>query len=200
MYSLEALNRTLFLDINGGEGTAVFLIQTARVLADYLIYLVPLLLTYFWLWGDHQRRHVAVKASVVALCGVAINQAIAMVFPHPRPFMVGLGHTWISHAADSSFPSDHMTIFAGIALTLLLEGAHLWGIAVLAIGLLVAWARVFLGVHFPLDMAGAVVVALTMYFVVSPFWRRLGDGLVPLMEDLYRIALGQLISRGWIRR
>jgi undecaprenyl-diphosphatase len=93
---------------------------------------------------------------LVALLGVAANQAIGALWPHPRPFMIGLGHAWMPHAADSSFPSDHMTVFAGVGLTLLFDGAVGWAILALLVGASVAWARVFLGVHFPPDMAGAV--------------------------------------------
>ena len=109
MNKIEALNRALFLDINGSADTPAWLVQAAIGIADYVIALIPLLLVGLWLRGDHARRSVAIKACLVALLGVAANQAIGAVWPHPRPFMIGLGHTWIQHAADSSFPSDHLT-------------------------------------------------------------------------------------------
>lgn len=73
--------------------------------------------------------------------------------------MIGLGQTFLPHTPDSSSPSDHATVFAGIGLTLLFGRAFRLAAAVLTIGFVVAWARVFLGVHFPLDMVGAVAVA-----------------------------------------
>lgn len=200
MNEIEALNRSLFLHINGGNDTPAWLVQAALGIADYLIFLVPLLLVGFWLWGDHARRSLALKACLVALLGVAANQAIAMALPHPRPFMIGLGHAWMPHVADSSFPSDHMTVFGGIGLTLLLDGAPAWGIATLLTGLGVAWARVFLGVHFPLDMAGAFVIACISYVAVSPFWHKAGEPLVRLAERLYRALLAWPIQAGWVRR
>jgi undecaprenyl-diphosphatase len=39
-----------------------------------------------------------------------INQVIILLWQHPRPFVIGLGHTYLAHAADSSFPSDHLTL------------------------------------------------------------------------------------------
>ena len=111
MNKIETLNRALFLDINGSADTPAWawLVQAAIGIADYVIALIPLLLVGLWLRGDHARRSVAIKACLVALLGVAANQAIGAVWPHPRPFMIGLGHAWIQHAADSSFPSDHLT-------------------------------------------------------------------------------------------
>ena len=199
MNSIETFNQTLFLHINGGDSTPAWLVQVAIGVADYLIDLIPLLLLGLWLWGRHTRRSVAIKACLVALIGVAANQAIGALWQHPRPFMIGLGHTWMSHAADSSFPSDHMTVFGGIGLTLLFDGAIAWGIGTLLAGLCVAWARVFLGVHFPLDMAGALSVAAIVYALVSPPWRWAGARLTSLTESLYRRLLAKPIALGWIR-
>lgn len=157
MNHIEAFNRTLFLQINGGDGTPARLIQVAIGIADDLIYLIPLLLLGMWLWGDSTRRSQAIKACLVTLLALGANQVIGLLWQHPRPFMIGLGHAWIPHAADSSFPSDHMTVFAGVGLTLLLDGALWFGLATLIGGLL--WDR--LGASFTF-YAGATfcVVAL----------------------------------------
>jgi len=200
MGSLETLNQSMFLAMNGDSSAPSWLVQLAIVLGDYLIYLIPLLLVGLWLRGNTVQRSVALKACLVALLGVAANQLIAVVWPHPRPFMIGLGHTWISHAADSSFPSDHMTVFAGIGLTLLFDGLGGWGGATLLCGLAVAWARVFLGVHFPLDMAGAVVLAALVYLLAAPLWRKAGSACVQLAEALYRRLLAGPIAAGWLPR
>ncbi|ACH39164.1 undecaprenyl diphosphate phosphatase, putative [Citrifermentans bemidjiense Bem] len=199
MNEIEALNRTLFLHINGGNYTPAWLVQASIGMADYLIDLIPLLLLGLWLQGDYARRNLAIKSCLIALLGVAANQIVGVVWPHPRPFMIGLGHAWIQHAADPSFPSDHMTVFAGVGLTLLLDGAGEWGIATMLTGLCVAWARVFLGVHFPLDMVGAVGVAACTYSIVSPLWRVLGASITSMTERLYRYLLARPIAMGWIR-
>lgn len=200
MNELETINRTLFLHINGGEGTPAWLVQLAIGIADDLIYLIPLLLLGLWLWGDPARRSVTIKACLVAMLGVAANQAIGAVWPHPRPFMIGLGHAWIAHAADSSFPSDHMTVFAGVGLTLLFDGAAAWAVLTLLAGVSVAWARVFLGVHFPLDMVGAVGVAALAYAVISPVWRKTSAPITGFGERLYRQLFAKPIAAGWLRR
>lgn len=199
MNEIETLNRIWFLQINGGADTPAWLVQVAIGIADDLIYLIPLLLLGFWLWGNHARRSIALKASLVTLVSLAANQAICALWPHPRPFMIGLGHAWMTHAADPSFPSDHMTVFGSIGLTLLFEGVAAWGIVTLLAGLGVAWARVFLGVHFPLDMAGAIVVSLVGYAMLTPPWRSVGPRITGLTERLYRTLLAKPIRAGWVR-
>jgi undecaprenyl-diphosphatase len=200
MNKLEALNQSTFLLINGRVGTTAWVVNVAFVTADHLIYLIPVLLLALWLWGDSTRRHLAIKACLVAMVGVGINQVIPLFWQHPRPFMAGLGHTWILHAADSSFPSDHVTVFAGVGLTLLFDGLLGLGLITLAAGLCVAWARIFLGVHFPLDMLGAVGVAAFSYAIVSPAWRRAGSAITSVAQRLYRMSFARGISAGWFRR
>lgn len=199
MNEIEVLNQALFLHINAGAGTPAWLIQAAVGAADYLIDLIPFLLLGLWLWGDHLHRAAAIKACAVAMLGVAANQAIGAAWPHPRPFVIGLGHAWMPHAADASFPSDHMTVFAGVGLTLLFDGAAGWAAVTLLAGLCVGWARVFLGVHFPLDMVGAIGVAAVAYAVVTPLWRRTGKPITGLAERLYRRLLAKPIAAGWTR-
>jgi len=201
---LELINRSWFLSLNAPEGTPAWLISLATALANDLIYLIPLLLLHLWLLGLrgkslHDSRGLALKACAVTFLALGVNQIIILLWQHPRPFMVGLGHAWMEHAADSSFPSDHMTVFSGIGLTLLAGGAPVLGVITLLVGLCVAWARVFLGVHFPLDMVGAFSMAAVVGLVVAPLWRAAGSPLTRLIEAIYRRVLAWPIARGWLR-
>ena len=199
MNKLEAFNQSLFLQINADTGTQKWAIDAAIFIANDLLYLMLGILLASWLWGDTTKRNLTIKACLVAMIGVGINQVIGLFYWHPRPFMIGLGHTWMSHVADSSFPSDHLVVFAGIGLTLMFDGALRIGIFTLLTGLGVAWARVFLGVHFPLDMVGAVGVAGLAYSLVSPFWSKLGKMITELIEVIYRKFFARPIATRWIR-
>jgi undecaprenyl-diphosphatase len=83
---------------------------------------------------------------------------------------------------------------------LLLNGATRYGIAILLAGLAVAWARVFVGVHFPLDMAGAVIVASVALFLLTPFWSLFGASATRGLVVVYRKLLAVPIGRGWLAR
>jgi undecaprenyl-diphosphatase len=200
MNTLEAFNQALFLLINGTPATPVWLVGIAVLIADYVIYLIPFLLAAMWLWGNEAQRSLAIRACLVAMLGVGANQLIGLVWQHPRPFMIGLGHAFLPHAPDSSFPSDHATVFAGVALTLLLGGAHWIGGFTLLGGVSVAWARVFLGVHFPLDMFGAAAVACVAYVLIAPLWHLADSAVTRWAIVVYRKLLARPINLGWMRR
>ncbi|MBN3762118.1 phosphatase PAP2 family protein [Burkholderia sp. Ac-20365] len=198
MNTLEAFNQALFLMIDATPATPRWQIGIASFIADYVIYLVPLVLAALWLTGNRHARATALRACCVTLVALGFNQLIGLVWLHPRPFMIGLGHTFIEHAPDSSFPSDHGTVFACITLALLMLRMRGWGMLMLITGLAVAWARVFVGVHFPFDMVGAVLVACVAYVAAAPLWSLTGDELTDLLIALYRKVLAWPIARGWL--
>lgn len=160
MTSLEALNQSICLFLNADLATAAWNINIAALMADFLIYFFPFVLVCQWCWGNEKQREGSLKACLIAFFVLGFNQLFSIAWPHPRPFATGVAHTFISHASDSSFPSDHATVFAAIGLTFIFESVRsIAGWTTLFLGACVAWARVFLGVHFPLDMIGAIVVA-----------------------------------------
>ena len=87
-----------------------------------------------------------------------------------------------------------------IWLVLLLGGDLRLGLATWIAGLLVAWARIFLGVHFPLDMLGSVIVAAACCVIVAPAWRCAGTRVTDLAQRLYRKLAARPIRSGWMRR
>lgn len=200
MNHLEAFNQALFLHLNANLTTPAWEIRTAAFMADYLIYLIPLALAALWCWSDEKQRNLALKACLVALVALGVNQIIILGWQHPRPFMIGLGHTFIPHTPDSSFPSDHVTIFSAVGLTLVLGSVRsLTGWAILVLGLCVAWARIFVGVHFPLDMLGAAVIVCIVWIGMTMVWPLIGTTITRKMEHVYRTILARPIALGLIR-
>jgi undecaprenyl-diphosphatase len=199
METIEAFNSALFLMINGTPATPAWVVGTALVVANYLVWLVPLALIGMWLSGDNHRRAVAIRACAVAMVALGVNQLIGLVWQHARPFMIGLGHTFLAHTPDSSFPSDHATVFSAVALTLLANRSLWSGSAMLVAGVAVAWARVFLGVHFPLDMIGAAAVACIVYAAIAPLWPATGPVATRAAVRLYRTLFAPAIKIGWLR-
>ena len=196
---LESFNHHAFLAINAGPDTPGWLLGFARLVATAPLFALPLVLLGLWCWGDSQKRGTLLRGLVVTLLALTMGLLIGTLWPHPRPFAIGLGHAWLQHAANASFPSDHLTIFASLAISLLFDEAYLIGGVLALAGLAVGYARVYLGIHFPLDMLGALAVAAVSNSLVWLLWQRRGDGLTQLAEGLYRRCLAPAIARGWVR-
>lgn len=173
---VESLNRAGFLAINAGAHPAKALYWFTWCSAELLIYLLATGLVIGWLLAANETRRTLAYAALVAVTALLINQLIGLAWYHPRPFEIGLGHTLMPHKFETSFPSDHATVFFGITLAMLSKpGLRRWGLALVPLGLLVAWSRIWLGVHYPLDILGSLFVAGGVVAVFGrPLW--LGSG------------------------
>jgi undecaprenyl-diphosphatase len=196
---MENMNLYLFELWNAGPGLNGWPLYFAIAVAEYLIYVIPAGLAAGWLWGSPQSRSTILAATLVGFLALGINQLINLVWFHPRPFMMHVGHTYLAHAPDSSFPSDHVTLLWTVGLVFVIrQGMRLYGAVVLFFALLVAWARVYLGVHFPLDMVGAILVA-TVSVVATRSLQWLPDRyLLPFLERLYRATFARAIAHRWV--
>tara|TARA_R110002126_G_scaffold290914_2_gene449505 strand:+ start:21864 stop:22478 length:615 start_codon:yes stop_codon:yes gene_type:complete len=199
--STEAFNRALFLQLNASSDAPVALVRIAMLFANWAIFLVPALLAALWLWGSPRNRTGLLAAFLAAEFGLLLNQLAGLMYVHPRPFMVPIGRLLIDHAADNSMPSDHFTFVFAIALGLFVfSRLKIPATLVFAIGLAIAWSRVFLGVHFPLDMIGAAVSGSIGVTLLLPFIRFLENWVMPQMVDpVYRFAFKFPLQKGWIR-
>ena len=181
-----SLNHQLFLALNASGNASPLTIRAAEVLANDVIYLVPLLLVGLWVWGRQSVRAGLLATAVMAAIALAANQVIGQFWYEPRPFMIGLGRTLVDHAPENSFPSDHTTLIVSVGIGLLLTGsAKWWGVTVASIGILVGWARVYLGVHFPIDILASVLIAAlfgTLSALIEPAVRAL---FAPAIERIY---------------
>ena len=154
-----------------------------------------------WLWGDPRSRPGLLLTFCAAELALGLNQVTAAIWYHPRPFAIPIGRTLIEHAPDSSFPSDHVTFLIASGLGLLAWTRHRGaGFALLALSVPVAWARLFLGVHFPLDMVGAIPVACLGLLIAAPFRTWVFETVYPrYIDPIYKTAFSRPIQRRWVR-
>jgi undecaprenyl-diphosphatase len=120
---------------------------------------------------------IALWAGIGTIVAVGVNQPIVNGVKENRPY-VTLHHTLllVSRSTDYSFPSDHSTMAGAVAAGLLLVAWRLGLLALLA-ALLIAFARVYVGAHYPGDviagLAVGAVVVLIGYLTVVPVLTRL---------------------------
>lgn len=191
--AVELWNQSAFLALNAGVQAPVFDIIIARMLANGSIYLAVGLLIYAWIRRGRLVRFALLEAICAAPIGLSVAQAIAAIWYHPRPFEIGLGRQWLDHAAEASFPSDHATLMFSLAIPLLCRAeSRRWGSSLLLLGFAVAWSRIYLGVHFPLDMLGAFGVAAFACFCIWMAEPRLQRLFYPLLASTYETVLRRL--------
>ena len=197
---MESFNRTLFLAINAGADAPEAALLLARFGAEWLVHVVTAMLALAWLRGTESTRRSVLYAVLTAAVALAVNFLIATAWFHPRPFMIGLGVQHLPHAPDASFPSDHGTLAFAFAFGLLAAGRIVAALAATAAAIVVAWSRVYLGVHFPLDMAGSVVVSASVALAVWQARDVVERHLLARALRLHRRLCTRLRVPAWISR
>lgn len=110
---------------------------------------------------------VGVLAAVAVWGADGVSHLLKVVTNRPRPFLAMPHlHLLISRPTSNSFPSSHATTaFAGAAVLSYLWPR--WWPAFAAAAALVAYSRLYVGVHYPTDvLAGAAIGALVAGAVI----------------------------------
>jgi undecaprenyl-diphosphatase len=146
---------------------------------------------YAWLAGTSTDRRGALAAFFGAGIALAVNQIVSHIWDRPRPFVAhpATVDVLMAYSRDASFPSDHAA--AGFAIATVLWIVHRrWGALVLAAAVVMSYARVFVGLHYPGDvLAGAAVGVLVGWALMRWGQRPLGaiqDRLDAITGALHR--------------
>lgn len=165
----HGLDRTLFLDVNHFAQHTGWLNTPMYDYANYGVALFGLLLVTGW-WLARQRRSARVMAAALwAVAGVVVAVAAVQPLNHAvaeaRPWR-SLPHALIlaGHSTDFSFPSDHAVMAGAVTAGILLYHRRLGIIAAVA-GLLMCFARVYIGAHYPQDVAAGFVIGAAVTLI-----------------------------------
>lgn len=164
-------------------------------------------------WRRLTQQMALLGCGAVALA-LALNLMLGHLIYEPRPFVSHptADHLLIAHPADASFPSDHMAVAFAVATTLLLylelvvvtwlpgkaqltlaQAARRTGpvgvaalvavVALVAAGV-IGVARVYVGVHYPGDIAGGAACG----FVAASLLTIGRSSLFPLLDRCVALA------------
>ena len=149
-----------------GEHTGTPLLNELMIFAaEYLVYLIPLALLYLW-FSSEEGKSKSVFVFVTIVVSLAISHAMGQFYSHPAPYSAG-NETLITEAPENSFPSQHTTVVLAFTWPLFyLQDRWRTGLVALVFASLVGISRVYVGVHYPIDIAGAVGASLLGFVLV----------------------------------
>jgi undecaprenyl-diphosphatase len=178
------IDETLFSPINNLVGKSSFLDNLMRLgVNDYFVPVcLVLFLVLLWLGGRNQpQREWYQKCVFSGLIGVGIVNGITKVinafYFRPRPFQneglifqIPQLQERVSEIfyfpTDSSFPANAPAVAFALATAVFL-GNKRWGLLAYLLALLISFARIFAGVHYPLDViAGGALGIATTYAIL----------------------------------
>lgn len=147
-----------------------------------------LMLLYAW-WSARQRADRAAMAAVLwtalgSVVCVAASLALKQVFTETRPCLALAPVATVQPCpgpSDYSFPSDHTTIAAALAVGLWLVHRRL-GVIAVALTLIEGFSRVYLGQHYPHDVVAALILSAVIMLVGWLVLRRLLERAIGALE------------------
>lgn len=146
--------------------------NTLAIICAKYLWILPILIGALYLWKNRDNWKPAVTFGAFVLpISYIVAKILGHFFYNARPFVVENFQPLIAHADDNGFPSDHTLIAAAIAATVTFFDKK-WAIWLWIITLLVAWGRVFTGVHHTMDVAGSIVISLVVAQVVYLFGKK----------------------------
>ena len=148
-----------------------FIFSAITHIGEETVFLVVALL-FFWCVNKREGYFILISG----LVGTVINQAAKLLFKIPRPWVRDPSFTIVesarAEAAGYSFPSGHTqnvtTTFGSIGMYSKRTPVRIISIVIVV---LVAFSRMYLGVHTPLDVCVSLAIGAAIVVLLYPIFR-----------------------------
>ena len=185
LYFLESIRNPVF----------DFIFDTITHLGEETFFLVAAIIVF---WCINKREGYFIL--ITGLAGTVVNQVAKLFFRIPRPWDLDPDFEIIESARKEatgySFPSGHTQNIAGTYGSICACRPKKWKtVLCVSIIVLVAFSRMYLGVHTPLDVVVSLLIALVLILVVRPFFKTQErmDKFMPWI-----IGISVLLSTGFL--
>ena len=188
---------SVFLWINGLAGRVAVFDEFFKGIANDYFALITGCLVLIWLWfatRDVVQREKNQRAVLWAMASIGIVCAMMMLINNNyfklRPFDVLPGDSinlLFYKPTDSSFPSNIAAVIFALAIPIFIKNKR-YGSWLLALAILTGFGRIYIGVHFPLDVVSGVALGALASFIslgILRIIKPLPDFVLKILHILY---------------
>ena len=163
------MNAMIFQAINGTANTSGLIDFIGKFFADYLLYIAVLFFIVLFFINKTRLMVIAIGISVF-LSRIVITEPLKRIFHIARPYVSidGVKKIVGENGDYFSFPSGHASVFFAIATAIFCFNKK-WGIVSFIIAILVGVARIYVGVHWPIDVVAGALIGILSGIVVNKF-------------------------------
>lgn len=164
---LQTTDVALFYSINAGYPLP-FVDQSMVLLSIYgreLFWIVLAIL--LWVFDGKEGKRTVFMIAILFVLLTIVGYLLKTLEFRPRPYSTLSGvRLLVSPEGDSSFPSGHALIVSGGAVLLLMRMKMKWVLPVAVESSLVAYSRIYVGVHYPLDVLAGSILGIAFACIV----------------------------------
>ena len=170
----------IFSAINSLAGQWQILDWFGILCAKYLIFVIAGAIVGWWIslhktrpthrWPMEGKKKWLIfgNVSLAVLFYVLINYVLGFIKFRTRPFISLNSKQLVNPFSEKSFPSDHTAVAFALATSVFFQHKKL-GAFLMFLAFLVGMARIYTGVHYPLDVLGGIVVGIfsaTIFYLI----------------------------------
>ena len=179
---MHNVNTKLFIIINNLATMSSFWDMFFLVLTTSVSVALGIIIVLYVVWHSHKTvpdmaRGMLAKHREVFAIGITLVATYVLVVgiktlvALPRPFLVLPSiNSLLIYGGNNSFPSNHAAIFAALATSLYPFHRGI-GLVVGALALLIGFSRIFVGVHYPLDVIAGFAIGISIAVLVRMILR-----------------------------
>ncbi|HQA60839.1 MAG: phosphatase PAP2 family protein [Tepidanaerobacteraceae bacterium] len=150
-------------------------------------FFIILFAIFFWCFN----KSFGYKLAFICLTSAAINTIIKEIVKLPRPIgYEGIKSIRVETAEGYSFPSGHTQQSSSLFATLMIEFKKKWLYFIGALGiLLVGFSRMYLGVHWPSDVIGGLIIGILWTMIAIKIFDWSKDRGNPMLLGVFVIPM-----------
>ncbi len=182
--------------LDGANAAPGWLRDFAVLFTEAGVVVLGLLMVFGW-WrarrGPSRAMAAALLTPAATVLAYATSEVAKIFIQEDRPCRAVPGArplTECPELGDWSFPSNHSTIAGGAAMAVFLCQRGALGAAALALGALVAFSRVVVGVHYPHDVVVGFLLGVAVVAAAMALASRWVTQLVERFRPRFALILG----------
>lgn len=196
------MNLKLFNFIRADNNTPLIVLKIVHFLSNGLIVIFLLVTISFWFWKFSEdiidQRKFVFKTFMSVMFGIFISFFVKYIFFYERPQIINFNKYFFYYEKTSSFPSNHATVAFTLFFCFLFWFKRFISLLCFISAILSSWARVFICMHWPIDIVGSVIISifsclisnfLCKFFIYKRFFN---------IIRIYRFIFSFFIKKGLI--